>query len=66
MPPIFMTPLVKWTLIALGGAAVIHWVVREVRRINDEIDAKRVPAKIPPKQHLPTLRRDPSSGEYRL
>ena len=66
MPPIFMTPLVKWTLVALGGAVIVHWVVKEVRRINEELDAQRVPAKIPAKEHLPTLRRDPSSGEYRL
>jgi hypothetical protein len=67
MPPFFIPPLVKWTLVALGGAVLIHWVVREVRRINEELDnAKRVPVKIPRGEPLPTLRRDPSTGEYRL
>jgi hypothetical protein len=67
MPPILITPLVKWTLVALGGTVAIHWVVKEVRRINEELDAaKRVRVKIPRAERLPTLRRDPATGEYRL
>jgi hypothetical protein len=67
MPPIFLTPVVKWTLAALGGAMVVHWVVKEVRRINEELDqAKRVPVKIRDAERRPTLRRDPQTGEYRL
>ena len=67
MPPILVSPLVKWTLIALGGAAAIHWVVKEVRRINEELEnAKRVTVKIPRSERLPTLRRDPATGEYRV
>jgi hypothetical protein len=59
--------LVKWTVVALGGAAMIHWVVKEVRRINEELDwAKRVKAQIPRDRPLPTLRRDATTGEYRL
>ena len=66
MPPIVVSPMVKWALIALGGAAAIHWVVKEVRRINDELDAKRAAARIPrAEERLPTLRRDPITGEYR-
>ena len=43
MPPILLSPLVKWSLAALGGAMVVHWVVKEARRINEELDnAKRV------------------------
>jgi len=67
MPPILLSPLVKWTLLALGGGAMVHWVVKEVRRINDELDrAKRATVQIPPAERLPTLRRDPATGEYRL
>jgi hypothetical protein len=67
MPPILVSPLVKWTLIALGGAAAIHWVVKEARRINEELDnAKRATVKIPRAERLPTLRRDPTTGEYRV
>ena len=66
MPPIFLTPIVKWSLAALGGAAVIHWAVKEARRINEELEqAKRVKVRIADQESRPTLRRDPSTGEYR-
>jgi hypothetical protein len=66
MPPILISPMVKWALVALGGAAAIHWMVKEVRRINEELDqAKRATVKIPRGERLPTLRRDPATGEYR-
>ncbi len=65
MPPILLSPLVKWSLVAVGGAMVVHWVVKEVRRINEELDAaKRV--RITDKDRGRTLRRDPVTGEYRL
>ena len=67
MPPIFLSPLVKWSLAALGGTMVVHWVVKEARRINEELDqAKRVKVRISDKEKRPTLRLDPTTGEYRL
>ena len=66
MPAFIIPPLVKWTLAALGGAMVVHWVVREVRRANEELDRRRAPVRIKRAEHLPTLRRDPTTGEYRL
>jgi hypothetical protein len=46
---------------------VVHWAVREARRINDELaNARRVKAKITDAENRPTLRRDPATGEYRL
>jgi hypothetical protein len=66
MPPILLSPLVKWSLAALGGAMVVHWVVKEVRRINEELDnARRVRVPITDQENRPTLRRDPRTGEYR-
>jgi hypothetical protein len=65
MPPFLLSPLVKWTLIAVGGAMVVHWVVKEVRRVNEELDARRATARIRDQERRPTLRRDPSTGEYR-
>jgi hypothetical protein len=66
MPPILLSPLVKWTLAALGGAMVVHWVVKEARRINEELDqAKRVRVRVTDQENRPTLRRDPRTGEYR-
>jgi hypothetical protein len=64
--PFVIPPLVKWTLVALGGAMVVQWVVKEVRRVNEELDRRRAPVRIHRKEHLPTLRRDPTTGEYRL
>ena len=66
MPPILLTPLVKWTLAAVGGAMVVHWVVKEVRRVNEELNARRATVRIRDQERRPTLRRDPATGEYRL
>jgi hypothetical protein len=65
MPPLFFSPLLKWSLAALGGAMVIHWVVKEARRINEELDHARARARVTDREKLPTLRRDPLTGEYR-
>jgi ribosome-associated protein YbcJ (S4-like RNA binding protein) len=65
MPPFLLSPLLKWSLVAAGGAMVVHWVVKEVRRVNEELDARRA-VKIRDQQQRPTLRRDPLTGEYRL
>ena len=66
MPAFLLTPLVKWSLATLGGAMVVHWVVKEARRINEELDsARRVKVPITDAENRPTLRRDPRTGEYR-
>lgn len=66
MSPFVMSPLVKWTLAAVGGAMVVQWVVREVRRVNEELDAQKARVRIKDSARRPTLRRDPATGEYRL
>lgn len=67
MPAFLLTPVVKWTLAAMGGAMVVQWAVQEARRINDELEAqRRVRVRIKDREKRPTLRRDPSTGEYRL
>jgi hypothetical protein len=68
MPPFVITPLVKWTFAAFGGAAIMHWMVKEVRRINEELDRVRTPSgeQQLAREPLPTLRRDPHSGEWRV
>ena len=66
MPPLFYSPLLKWSLAALGGTMVVHWVVKEARRINEELDsARRVRVRVTDREQRPTLRRDPRTGEYR-
>ena len=66
--PFVIPPLVKWALAAFGGAAVVHWAVREIRRVNEELErVKAQPAMdAAARQSLPTLRRDPATGEWRL
>jgi hypothetical protein len=67
MPSILLSPLVKWSLAALGGAMVLHWVVKEARRVNEELEqAKRAKVRVADMENRPTLRRDPTTGEYRL
>ena len=66
MPSFLLSPLVKWSLAALGGAMVVHWVVKEARRVNEELEsAKRVKVRVTDAENRPTLRRDPATGEYR-
>jgi hypothetical protein len=67
MPSLLLSPLLKWSLAAMGGAMIVHWAVKEARRINEELDqARRVKARITDAESRPTLRRDPRTGEYRL
>jgi hypothetical protein len=65
MPPIAIPPLVAVT--ALAAVVVGRWAVREFRRVNAELDALKTARAPEPvdRAHLPTLRRDPVSGEYR-
>jgi hypothetical protein len=66
MPTFLLSPIVKWAVIAAGGTMIMHWVVKETRRINEELERARRAARISDGENRPTLRRDPSSGEYRL
>jgi hypothetical protein len=68
MPPIAIPAAVKLLLGAIGAAAVVRWVVTEVQRINEELDRLKAAAAVEPvaREALPTLRRDPQSGEWRL
>lgn len=64
MPPI-VPPVVVLT--AVGAAIVARWVLREFGRVNSELEAlrrARAPEPID-RSRLPTLRRDPKTGEYR-
>ncbi len=66
MPALLLSPLLKWSLAAVGGAMVVHWVVKEARRINEELDnARRVKVRVTDQERRPMLRRDPVTGEYR-
>ncbi|MPZ58222.1 MAG: hypothetical protein GEU91_17355 [Rhizobiales bacterium] len=61
--PIAVPPLM--VLAALGAVVIGRWAVREYRRINTELDARKMAREPVDRWRLPTLRRDPVSGEYR-
>jgi hypothetical protein len=65
--PFVIPPLVKFALGALGAGAIAAWAVKEFRRLNEELERmKTVPVDAVSRQELPTLRRDPRSGEWRV
>jgi hypothetical protein len=68
MPPFLISPLMKFAVGAFGAAAMVHWAVREVRRVNEGLARAKAAKVVDPmhKEVLPTLRRDPTSGEWRL
>jgi hypothetical protein len=56
-----------WTIGAAGAAIVAKLVIDEWRRVNRDLDRmRRVPATDPERTALPTLRRDPVTGVYRI
>ena len=61
-----LPPLIAWTLGAIGAVVVTKLISREWQRVNAELDAAR-PVRVtdPERARLPTLRRDPRTGEYR-
>jgi hypothetical protein len=65
MPPIAISPLI--VVGAVAAVAMVRLAVREFHRINAELDALRTPPAAEPvdRSRLPTLRRDPLTGDYR-
>ena len=68
MPPVVFSSIAKVALGVLGAGAVIHWLNKEIRRVNQELERVRsgTPADAGMRQTFPTLRRDPQSGEWRV
>jgi hypothetical protein len=62
MPPVFAVALGL-----MGGAALVRWCVKETQRINADIADKHHHADVDAvdRAMLPTLKRDPVTGEYR-
>jgi hypothetical protein len=62
MPPVFVLAFGL-----MGAAALVRWCVKEVQRVNADPDGGGARAVAEPvdRQALPTLRRDPHTGEYR-
>jgi len=66
MPPLVIPPLIKFALGTVGAAAIVHWAVREVRRLNQELERAKAAKLSIRSEYLPKLRRDPVSGVWRL
>jgi hypothetical protein len=65
MASFVMSPVLKWSLVTIGGAVVAHQAIKIYRdaRARDE-RANR--STIHDRGPYPTLRRDPVSGEFRI
>ena len=61
MPAIFV-----WALGAVGAVFMVKLLNREWQRVNADLDrVKPVRVTDPERAAMPTLRRDPATGEYR-
>jgi hypothetical protein len=62
-----MPPLIVFAFGVMGAAVVVRWCVKEVRRVNSELDDVRAKAAVEPldRNTLPKLKPDPKTGEYR-
>jgi hypothetical protein len=61
-----MPPVLALALGMIGAAVVVRWCVKEVRRVNAELDSVRgAPVEPIDREALPKLKRDPQTGEYR-
>jgi hypothetical protein len=58
-------PVIAATLAAIGVIALSRVLAREWQRVNAELDAHARAAATVRSRDLPTLRRDPVTGEYR-
>ena len=59
-------PVFAWAISAIGAVVLIKLFNREWRRVNDELDrANPVRVSESERAGVPTLRRDPVTGEYR-
>jgi len=62
-----MPPVLAVALGLMGAAALVRWCVKEAHRANAELDDIRGVPPVEPvdRDTLPTLKRDPETGEYR-
>lgn len=61
-----MPPLLLWAIGAAGGAVAARWAMREIARVNRELDRMRMAGMAEAHEgRMPRLRRDPATGTYR-
>ncbi len=62
-----MSQVLAVALGMMGAAALVRWCFKEMARVNAELDHVRQRSAVEPvdRNALPTLKRDPETGEYR-
>ena len=60
-----MPPLVVFALGVIGATVLARLCVKEVRRVNAELDEMRAKATPHDPTTMPKLKPDPKTGEYR-
>jgi hypothetical protein len=62
MPPLFI-----FALGVVGAGVLVRWCIKEVSRVNSELDEVRARAAAEPldRDAMPKLKPDPKTGEYR-
>ena len=59
-------PVFAMVISAIGAVVLVKLFKKEWQRVNDELDrANPVRVNDPERAGVPTLRRDPATGEYR-
>jgi hypothetical protein len=61
-----LPPVVAATLAAIGVVALSRMLAKEWARVNAELEARERATAVVRIRDLPTLRRDPVTGEYRV
>ena len=60
-------PVIMWTVGAVAAVALARIAVKEWRRVNETLHPqKAAPVRDDGREKLPTLRRDPRTGIYRV
>jgi hypothetical protein len=60
-----MPPLIVFALGVMGAAVLARWCIKEVHRVNAELDEVRAAVEPLDRNSLPKLKADPKTGEYR-
>jgi hypothetical protein len=68
MQSFMISPLLKIALGVVGAGVAARWLTKEAQRINAEVEQVRARpgSDRVARQALPTLRRDPQTGDWRL
>jgi len=58
-------PVFAFAFGLVGTAVILRWCLRDVRRVNADLETLRARAEPVDRKTMPTLKADPRTGEYR-